>query len=90
MSNSARRVVFQPEVSQGMQQGIHIIVSAVRPTLGPRSRVVASELHTGAQTYEFLEEAGVIARRIIQLPDRDQDVGAMLAQSHLAGTRSGR
>ncbi len=80
MPQPRQRVVFQPEVRQGLQQGIHTVVSAVRPTLGPRSRVVVSELHTGATAFEFLDDAGTIARRIIQLPDRDQDVGAMLAR----------
>jgi chaperonin GroEL len=80
MPNLRQRVVFQPEVSQGLQTGIHTIVSAVRPTLGPQARIVALENHTGSQTFEFLDEAGVIARRIIQLPDRNVDVGAMLAR----------
>lgn len=74
------RVAFAPLVSQAMQRGIHTVVAAVRPTLGPRPRIVAAELHTGSTSFEFLDEAGVIARRIIELPDRNEDVGAMLAR----------
>ena len=33
------------------------------------------------QLPEFLDDGGVIARRIIQLPNRDEDMGAMLVRS---------
>ncbi|HSH77689.1 MAG TPA: TCP-1/cpn60 chaperonin family protein [Herpetosiphonaceae bacterium] len=73
-------VVFQPRSHQGMQRGINQIVDVVRPTLGPRPRVVAVENVFRERTPEFLDNAGVIARRIIQLADRDADMGAMLVR----------
>ena len=74
----APRVVLQPEVYQGMQAGINKIVDVIRPTLGPRPRIVAMEKVAGGHlTPEMLDDGGTIARRIIQLPGRNEDVGAM-------------
>jgi len=80
-----QRVVFQPATYQGMQQGINQIVAAVRPTLGPRARLVAidrivANKDTGP---ELLGNGGTIARRIIQLPNRDGDMGAMFLRGML-------
>jgi chaperonin GroEL len=74
----APRVVLQPKVQQGMQAGINQIVDVIRPTLGPRPRIVALEKAMGAAyAPEMLDDGGTIARRILQLPGRDEDVGAM-------------
>ena len=77
------RVVFQPSAYQGLQRGINQMVEAVRPTLGPLPRIVAIERMTRSRTPELLDNGGVIARRIIQLPDRDEDVGAMFVRHML-------
>jgi len=74
------RVVFQPVVAQSMQQGIHKIVGAVRPTFGPISRGVVLRNMIQPDVPEYLDDGGLIARRIIQLGDRDEDVGAMLVR----------
>ena len=61
-----------------MQAGINQIVDVIRPTLGPRPRIVALESTSGpAHTPEMLDDGGTIARRILELPGRDEDVGAM-------------
>src|SRR5512143_3602777 len=70
-------VVFQPAAYRGMQKGINQIVEAIRPTLGPRPRVVAVERMPNDKAPELLDDGGTIARRIIQISDRDADVGAM-------------
>jgi len=70
-------VVFQPKTHQGMQRGIEKIVSAIRPTLGPVHRTVIIEKESKIGRPELLDDGAVIARRIIQLPDRDEDMGAM-------------
>jgi chaperonin GroEL len=72
-----QRVVFQPTAYRGIQRGINQIVNAVRPTLGPLPRIVAIEQAPRDKTPELLDDGGVIARRIIELPNRDEDVGAM-------------
>lgn len=76
-----QRAVFQPTTYQRMQQGIEQIVNAVRPTLGPLPRVVALEhTHGNSRPPELLDDGGVIARRILQLPNRDEDMGAMFVR----------
>jgi len=79
----SRRVVFQPATYQGLQQGINQIVDAIRPTLGPRPRIVAIDRILDNKMPEMLDNGGIIARRIIQLADRDQDVGAMFVRDML-------
>jgi chaperonin GroEL len=60
------------------------MVSAVAPTLGPLSSGVAIDhINPSVKLPEFLDDGGVIARRIIQLPNRDEDMGAMLVRSML-------
>ena len=75
-------VVFQPHVHRRLQRGIHQIVGALRPTLGPLGGGVAIDhLNKTNPLPEYVEDAGVIARRLIELCDRDEDVGAMLVRS---------
>lgn len=77
-----QRVVFQPRTSQGIQQGVSTLVNAIRPTLGPRPRLVAlQEGMTGS--IELLDGGGLIARRITEIPQRDADVGAMFLRQAL-------
>ncbi|MBM4464480.1 MAG: hypothetical protein FJ014_02740, partial [Chloroflexi bacterium] len=73
-----QRVVFQPTAYRGLQQGINQIADTLRPTLGPLPRTVAIERSPRDKAPELLDDGGVIARRIIELADRDEDVGAML------------
>lgn len=69
---------MQPQTYQGLLRGIEKLVGAVRPTLGPHPRMVALTSDTNRHhTPELLDDGGMIARRIVQLPDRDEDMGAM-------------
>ena len=75
-------VVFQPRSADALQRGIHQLVNAIAPTLGPTPRIVAN---TGQLTgsIELLDDGGTIARRVIQLANRDDDMGAMLIRQML-------
>ena len=53
------------------------MVEAIRPTLGPRPRIVAIDRVLSGKMPELLDDGGTIARRIIELPNRDEDMGAM-------------
>jgi chaperonin GroEL len=76
--NSYPGVIFQPQVGEGMQAGFDQLINAIRPTLGPLPRFVAIERATNRnQVPEILNSGGTIARRIIQIPDRSEDVGLM-------------
>src|SRR5690349_9730791 len=71
-------VTFQPESAAGMQRGINLLANVVRPTLGPVPRIVAIEpLDPGNKRPELLDSGGVVARRLLQLPNREDDMGAM-------------
>jgi chaperonin GroEL len=68
-------VVFQPQVYNALQQGINKMVGAIRPTLGPVSGGVLIDHVNKAETLpEYLDDGGLIARRIIELPDRNEDM----------------
>jgi len=78
--SQAPQVVFQPQIYRRFQRGIDDIVSAVRPTLGPCPRLVASARQSSTNTPELLDSGGIIARRITELPNRDENAGAMLVR----------
>jgi hypothetical protein len=72
-------VKTQPQVQRGFEQ----LVQAIRPTLGPRPRHVVSQTMFQGQMSELLDNGAVIARRIVALPNRVEDVGAMYLREML-------
>ena len=75
-------LVFQPAAHRRMQRGINALVAAVRPTLGPTARTVAiTHLMNDQKSPEILDDGGLIARRVIELGPRGEDMGAMLARA---------
>ncbi len=76
-------LLFQPDVYNRMQKGINRIADAIRPTLGPLPRLVANQPAIDNRSPELLDCGAVIARRIIDLPDPDANVGAMLIRGML-------
>lgn len=83
MSKLIQHVVFEPAASLGLQRGINQMVDAVKLTLGPHPRHTALEKYARDRSPELLDDAGTIARRVIQLADRDADMGAMLVRHAL-------
>ena len=83
MPKPVQRVVFEPAASWGLRRGINQMVDAVKPTLGPHPRHTALEKFARDRSPELLDDAGTIARRVIQLADRDADMGAMLVRHAL-------
>ena len=75
-------VVFQPDVHRNLAAGMDKLVAAIRPTLGPTPRTVAvTRLDDIKKTPEVLDSGGVIARKVIEMGRRDEDIGAMLARA---------
>lgn len=74
---SSSRVVLQPNSGRAFVDGGRQVVDAVRPTLGPLPRHVVVQRPHRNETPEVLDDAGLIARRIAQIADRDEDMGAM-------------
>lgn len=83
MPRQTRAVTHQPHVGERVQRGIRTMAAILRPTLGPVPRLVAVASPTGTRPPELLDSGGVIARRMLQLADRDEDVGAMLLRGAL-------
>ena len=71
------RVVFNPVAYRGFQRGVNLIANAVRPTLGPLPRKVAVARTALSLPPEMLDNGALIARRIQELPRRNEDMGAM-------------
>ncbi len=77
-------LIFQPKTYKAMRRGINQLAGAIRPTLGPGARTVAIDKVISSNGMpEMLDSGGIIARRIIELADRDADMGAMLLRSLL-------
>jgi len=60
------------------------LVNAIAPTLGPTPR---RSIAQNQAKFELLDDGGLIARRIIALPEQEVDVGAMLLRQVLWGVR---
>ena len=76
-------VRFQPGIRLGFQRGVNQLVNAIRPTLGPYPRHTLNQPMLLGKMPEFLDNGAVIARRIIMLPDRIEDTGAMYLREML-------
>lgn len=70
-------VVLLPASHRRLLRGINQMVDAIRPTLGPLPRTVAVEKMLRDSMPEVIDSGGTIARRVIQLKQRDEDMGAM-------------
>ncbi len=74
------KVIHQPATQQALKRGISTLVNAIAPTLGPTPR---RSIAQNQSKFELLDDGGVIARRIVALPEADDDVGAMLLRQVL-------
>lgn len=77
------RVLHQPQTRDAIQAGVDALAGAVIPTLGPLTGPVALDDANRKGSPELLDDGGVIARRILELEDRDADIGAMLLRECL-------
>lgn len=77
------RVLSQPQTRDALKAGIDTLAGAIIPTMGPLTGPVALDDKNRRGSPELLDDGGTIARRILQLEDRDADVGAMLLRETL-------
>lgn len=75
-------VVFNPQAFASMRRGFSKLARLLATTLGPGAGVVLSAGRP-AESPEPLVDTAAIAQRFVELPDRRENVGAMLAR-HLA------
>jgi len=73
-------VLRTPQADAGLKKGFDAMANALAVTLGPTQGIVLSQSATNGQP-EILNDAATIARRILQLPHRAEDVGAMLLRN---------
>ena len=79
-----RGVLFAPEVHGALKQGVETMTAPLAATLGPLHRTVAvASLSSNNAAPEILSDAATIARRVIEIPNRYANTGAMLIR-HLA------
>ncbi len=71
------RVLEAEQAREGLRRGMDLIADVVGVTLGPLGGLVVNEVF-GRSEPELLTDGATIARRIIELPDRGENVGAML------------
>lgn len=70
-------VIFAPHATEQLNMGFEQLAKLLAATLGPSQGAVLSA-KDAAGAPELLTDAATIARRMVGLPDRRQDVGAML------------
>jgi chaperonin GroEL len=78
-----RDVLLKPRARVALQRGVDQMANVLRVTLGPTARavVMAPIISTGSP--ELLTDSATIARRIIEIPDPYENMGAMLIR-HMA------
>jgi len=76
------RVCFDLEARAALKRGFDRIAEIARVTLGPIGGVVAIEKVANRNSNpELLTDTGTISRRIIEIPGRFENMGAMLARN---------
>ncbi|MCA1645390.1 MAG: chaperonin GroEL [Chloroflexi bacterium] len=76
-------ILHPPVATQVLLRGMEQMAALVRPTLGPVGGTVAIARMSDHCPPELLDSAATIARRVLQLADPAEDVGAMILR-HVA------
>ena len=78
-------LIRSPEALTYMSQGFDKLASLLALTLGPgQGSILSGSMHAAP---EVLQDAATIARRIVALPNRGEDAGAMLLRNMVWGVR---
>ncbi len=79
-----QRLLLEPEAKEAFKRGFDTMADVLKVTLGPKARTVAIEsMSQRTVPPEIMNDGATIARRIVELPDRFENMGAMLIR-HLA------
>ena len=82
-ASHSQRIVLLPGSRQKLVAGADRLAESIRPTLGPNARTVVVEAVRDLSPVEILDDGGTIARRMVSLGDRDENMGAMLLRESL-------
>ncbi len=74
-------VLPAPEAGRRLKRGFDQLARVLAVTLGPAQGNVLSYQPASRDEIEMLSDAATIARRVLQFPDRGEDVGAMLLRN---------
>lgn len=74
---SRQQIRTGDEARSALIDGIELMAMLLRPTLGPLARTVAVESILPGRPPEVLDDAATICRRVEQLPNPFEDMGAM-------------
>src|SRR5215213_5346959 len=75
------KTLFAPDAFVRLSEGFDQLASVMAVTLGPTQGPILNALSNGS--VELLSDAGTIARRVVEVPHRGRNVGAMMLR-HLA------
>jgi chaperonin GroEL len=78
-----RDVLLNPRARVAFTRGVDQMANVLRVTLGPTARAVVMAPIISTRAPELLTDSATIARRIIELPDPYENMGAMLIR-HMA------
>ena len=78
-----RDVLLNPRARVALARGVDQMANVLRVTLGPSARAVVMAPIISTRSPELLTDSATIARRIIELPDPYENMGAMLVR-HMA------
>jgi chaperonin GroEL len=73
-------ILLAPHATHSLTTGFNTMAQALAITMGPTQGIVLSQAQK-EDKLEQLTDAATIARRILQLPNRAEDVGAMLLRN---------
>jgi chaperonin GroEL len=76
---SSSKVVFSPQALRLLVAGFDDLASLLAVTLGPSKGSILNSREDGS--VEILSDAGTIARRIVEVPGRCQNTGAMFLRN---------
>ncbi|HET8847123.1 MAG TPA: TCP-1/cpn60 chaperonin family protein [Ktedonobacteraceae bacterium] len=79
MTTTSRALVSPPHAFALLSRGIETLAAPLALTLGPGKGVIINE--RTRKEIEILIDSSTIARRVIRLPDRRQNLGAMLLRN---------
>lgn len=73
-------VLFAPEALYGLKEGFDQLANLLSLTLGPAGGTIATDFKANREVERFAD-AATAARRILEVPGRAQNVGAMLVRN---------
>jgi chaperonin GroEL len=73
-------ILHTPAAREALLRGMDQMTALMRPTLGPVAGTVAIAPPGANAPPEVLDSAATIARRTLQLPDRFENIGAMIVR----------